>query len=90
MSANTLTNEKLANIERLLIINGKDALNVSECAIFLGITPSRVRHLASERDIPHYKRGGKMYFSKQELQDWMLAERIPTNKEIEAIAMNFQ
>lgn len=90
ISTNTLTNERLANIERLLIINGKDALNVEETAFLLGVTPGRIRHLASDREIPHYKRGGKLYFSKHELFSWMLDERIPTNKEIEAIAMNFQ
>ena len=80
------TNERLERIERLLLIQGREALKVSEAALFLGVSESRLRHLASERRVPYYKQGGSTYFKKSELEDWMLGQRIPTNAEIDAEA----
>lgn len=78
--------DKLCAIEWQLRISQKDALNTEECAQFLGISQDHLRHLANNRDIPHYKCGGKLYFSKKEIDDWRLSERIPTNNEMKEIA----
>ena len=77
---------KLTNIECLIRISNKDALDINECALFLGITTGHLRHLCADKTIPHYKRGGKLFFSKQEIDNWKLAERIPTNEELGVIA----
>lgn len=77
---------KLVEIEQIIRINGKDVLDTNECALYLNITPCHLRHLAMNKDIPYYKKAGKLYFSKSELDEWRLAERIPTNEEVRQIA----
>lgn len=80
------TEERLERIERLLLISAKEALTVPEAALMIGVGESRIRHLASERNIPYYKRGKNLFFSKSELVNWMLQDRIPTNAEIDSKA----
>lgn len=78
--------ERLERIERLMIIGSKSVLDTDEVALLLGISASRVRHLTASRDIPHYKQGTKVFFSKPEIEQWQLAHRIPTNDEIRSRA----
>lgn len=75
--------ERLENIERLIIISSKNALNVGEAALMLGISESRLRHLISEKSIPYYKQGNRTYLKKSELEDWMLQTKVKSNAEIE-------
>lgn len=81
--------ERLERIERLLVISTKEAFNVEEAAMFLGLSASSIRHLVWEKDIPHYKNGSKVFFKKSELEGWMLRGRIPTTEEIEQEAYSY-
>ena len=38
-------------------------------------------NLASKREVPHSKRGGKLIFSETELRAWLLENRQPTRAE---------
>lgn len=78
--------DRLLRIERLVLIGSKDALDTSEVAIMLNLSESRIRHLVSAREIPHYKQGNKTFFSKKEIERWMLSRRVPTNAEIDSLA----
>ncbi|EEX52042.1 DNA binding domain, excisionase family [Prevotella sp. oral taxon 472 str. F0295] len=79
-------NERLARIERLITIGSKNVFTTDEVALLLGISASRVRHLVCDREIPHYRRGNKVYFKKSEIEDWQLSQRVPTNEEINNMA----
>lgn len=83
------TIERLERIERLILLSAKEALTVSEVALMLGISESRVRHLTSEKEIPYYKQGKNTYFKKSEVENWMLKDRIPTNDEIRSKATTY-
>lgn len=88
MAESSITNalmRKLVQIEQIIRINGKDLLSTAECAFYLGVTACHVRHMASNRKIPYYKRNGKLYFSKAELDEWIKAERIPTDFELKQV-----
>lgn len=76
----------LDRIERYMMLNAKEVLNTNEVALMLNVQPGRIRVLVSARDIPHYKKGGKTYFKKSEIENWLLAQRIPTNDEIMSTA----
>lgn len=76
--------ERLLNLERLIISSMKDVLNTEECAVYLGLSVGRVRHLMSERQIPYYKYNGKAYFNKSEINKCLLQDRIETNEEIKS------
>lgn len=75
---------RLERIEQLVLLGAKSVLNTNECALLLGISESRVRHLAQERNIPHYRQGAKLYFKKSEIEQWQTQTRIPTMAEMES------
>lgn len=81
--------ERLQNIEKLIIISSKNALNVKEAAVMLDISESRLRHLVSQKEIPHYKQNSKVFFKKSELEDWMLQTKVKSNYEIQQEAVNY-
>ena len=81
--------ERLERIERLMVIGSKAVLDTKEAALLLNLSESRIRHLVSERNIPHYKQGRTTYFKKSEIEQWQLQHRIPTNDEIRKQAVNY-
>ena len=82
--------ERLERIERLLVIGSKEALNTSEVALMLDVAVQTVRNLMHDKAIPYYKRGGKAYFRKSEIEAWMLkGQRIVSNEEIAAEASTY-
>lgn len=76
--------ERLDRIERLVIMGSKEVLNTSEVAMMLNVAVQTVRNMMHDKAIPYYKRGGKAFFKKSEIESWMLQERIPTNDEIKS------
>jgi excisionase family DNA binding protein len=81
--------EQLDRIETLVRLGAKEVLNVKEVALLLGVSESRIYHLVSSRDIPHYKQGKLVYFKKKEIEEWQLQDRIPTNSEIDSKAATY-
>lgn len=51
--------------------------NVEQAAEFIDLAPQTIYGLTSRNEIPHYKRGKKLYFLKAELVSWMLENRRP-------------
>lgn len=81
--------EQLDRIERLVRVGAKEVLNVEEAALMLGVSKSRIYHLVSSRNIPHYKNGKNVLFKKSEIEEWQLRDRIPTNEEIDSKAATY-
>lgn len=81
--------EQLDRIEKLVRLNSKEVLDVEEVALMLNVSKSRIYHLVSSRNIPHYKQGKKVYFKKSEIEEWKLQDRIPTNAEIDSKASTY-
>lgn len=81
--------ERLDRIERLVIMGSKEVLNTSEVAMMLNVAVQTVRNMMHDKAIPYYKRGGKAFFKKSEIESWMLQERIPTNDEIKSQAATY-
>ena len=65
--------------------NEKNAeiLNINQAADYLSISKATVYGKTSAREIPHFKRGKRLYFKKSDLEKWMTGQRIYTNGEIE-------
>lgn len=89
--------KKLESIESLLVhgeaiipvVSSKELLSVDELADYLSISKSFIYKLTSNREIPHYKPGGKfVYFKKSEIIEWVSKSRIKTEDEIELAAEN--
>lgn len=49
---------------------------LSELAGRLGFKPGRLRTLCKRREIPHYRIGGRLFFSQTEIDQWLAARRL--------------
>lgn len=79
--------QRLERIETLLILSAKEVLSVKEVAALISRSESRVRHLVSQREIPHYKNDkGQVSFRKSEIESWLLGQKIPTAAETYSLA----
>jgi excisionase family DNA binding protein len=61
----------------------KDLLTVEDVSRKLGITKSSVYNLTHMRQIPYFKRGGRIYFDTKELNIWIRSDRRKTIKELQ-------
>lgn len=77
---------RLERIERTLRIGLSRVMDAQACADYLGITLQRVYNMTSCCEIPHYKRGKSVYFSKEEIDRWLLGRKVMTNDELEDCA----
>lgn len=86
--------ERLENIERCLIeINSKEAtrtpetdtlLTISQAASFLNLAKATLYSKVSRQEIPCSKNGKRLYFSKDELTEWIKSGKKLTVAEIKA------
>lgn len=62
----------------------KNVLTFTEASEYTGMSKSYLYKLTASQRIPHYKPIGKLiYFDKEELDTWLLQNRISTTDEIE-------
>jgi excisionase family DNA binding protein len=61
-------------------------LNIKQLSEFIGISQSAIYKKTSDRTIPHYKNGKKLYFNYEEIENWLLTTKISTVQEIEDMA----
>jgi excisionase family DNA binding protein len=61
----------------------KTILNFNEACAYLDVSLSHLYKLTSSRQIPHFcPQGKKLYFKREELDQWLLRNRQTTNQEI--------
>jgi excisionase family DNA binding protein len=86
--------EKLNAIHHLMeeqVVNQKKILNLEEASKFLGISKSDLYKRTSSNGIPFFKPSGKLiYFLREDLENWMLSNRIESNDEISKRVENFK
>ena len=71
-------------------LNTKEVLTSDEAASYMGVSKAYLYKLTMGRKIPHYKPMGKMvYFNRQELEQWLQANRVATDVEISQKAQNY-
>ncbi len=81
---------KLDSIESLLKGRTEKPLTFNEAAEYLGLSKSFLYKLTSSNNIPCYKpEGKKLYFSKSELDSWLLRNPVKTKTEIEQEADDY-
>ena len=85
--------ERLESIEKLLIEQQtlqKQVLNFNETCKYLELSQSHLYKLTSTGTIPHYKPNGKkIYFQREELDHWLLRNRMDSRDEIEQQAADY-
>jgi excisionase family DNA binding protein len=79
----TELDERLSRIEDLLL-SQKTVLTFDEASVYTGLSKSHLYKLTSTGGIPCYKpTGKKLYFEKEELDDWMLRNKKLSQQEID-------
>ena len=67
----------------------KEVLTFKEALALLGVSSSMLYKLTHKRAIPFYKPSGKLiYFKKEDLMNWMLSNKTPSNEEIKNEVLN--
>lgn len=81
--------QRLDDIKRATLIGVKDTLTIEECAMLTGYSVQTLYTFTSKREIPHFKRGNYLYFSKQEVEQWLRSNPIPTVKQSSSEASTY-
>ena len=85
----TELDERLSRIENMLL-SQKTVLNFEEASVYTGLSKSHLYKLTSTGGVPCYKpTGKKLYFDKEELDEWMLRNKKLSQDEIDDKAENF-
>ncbi len=63
-------------IIKTLLLGNKKTLTLEEACEYTGYKLSYMYKLTSRGEIPHYKRGKKVFFDKDELDAWMISNKV--------------
>jgi excisionase family DNA binding protein len=66
-----------------------DILDVKQAADFLRLQVTTLYEKTSLKIIPHFKKGNKLYFKRDELQTWVLDGKVKTNGELQSEAATY-
>jgi len=96
-----LINERLERIENLLkniynkrgdldgCFSGSIVMNTKSVATYLDLSVSCIYKLTCTREIPHSKRGKRLYFDKNEIDKWVMENKCFTKKDIDDLASDY-
>ena len=80
---------QLDEIKRATILGSKDVLNISECSMLTGFSTKTLYKYTSKRIIPYSKHGKNVFFSKKQIENWLMSFSIPTEKELGSLATTY-
>lgn len=66
-----------------------DILDIRQAAEYLKLKINTLYEKTSRRQIPHFKKGNKLYFHLSELQNWITEGKVKTQNEIEGEAATY-
>ena len=66
-----------------------EILDAKQAAIFLLLQISTLYVKTSQKLIPHFKKGNKLYFNRCELEAWVKEGKVKTQDEIQSEAATF-
>ncbi|AXG73514.1 DNA-binding protein [Flavobacterium arcticum] len=74
---------EIKEIKKLLLalnIQQKEILTIEDASQYLGLSTSRLYKMTSNKEIPHYKPGGKkIYLKRLEIDQWITNSRVSTD-----------
>ena len=77
------TSMKNANSPVVVKESLPNVLNLKQASEYVSMSKSAIYKKTSDRTIPHFKQGKKLYFKRSELDDWLTGMKISTKAEIE-------
>jgi excisionase family DNA binding protein len=69
--------------------NIPEILDVKQASDFLRLKITTLYEKTSEKTIPHFKKGNKLYFKRDELDTWVQEGKVSTANEIESQAATY-
>ena len=73
-----------------IISTTKAVLTVDEAARYMGISKSTLYKMMMRKQIPYSQPSGKVaYFDRQELEKWLLSNRVATADELQDMAQAY-
>ena len=81
--------QRLDRLETLTALSAKNVLDINDTAELTGYSVKYLRLLIAKREIPHYRRGNRLFFNREEVEGWMMGTRIPTKEEMNIKAMGY-
>ena len=85
-----VTEKVLAGLSGVLQPKPADRyLNLIEAAAFLNLKPASIYNKIASRELPHIKRGNRLYFLESDLREYLNGGRQMTAAEVEAAAANY-
>lgn len=81
--------EKLDELKGLALLGTKRVLTLEDAALLTGYSKPSLYRMTSQREIPHSKRGGKVFFDREQLEAWLLEGRVATTADIEQQANTY-
>lgn len=81
--------EAIIDMKRSMIVMMKKVWSVKDLALVLGISESRVRHMAAANVIPTYKQNGSLFFKREEIEAWQTKNRTASRDEINSEAATY-
>lgn len=60
----------------------EDFISIEQAAQLLGLAKGTLYQKCHKREIPYFKRGSLLFFSKKELEKWIMDGRVPTKEEL--------
>ena len=65
-----------------VIKSASEIMNLKQASDFMGLAPQTLYGYTSKRTIPHYKKGKKIYFKREELMEWLTQSKRKTTNEL--------
>lgn len=85
--------ESLTEIINEQGINGQaqtpDILNIKQASEYLHLKLNTLYEKTSQKIIPHFKKGNKLYFHKAELKAWVTEGKVKTVAELQSEAASY-
>ena len=72
---------RLDRLEQAMALT-KNVLTIADVAMLTGYTVKYLRLLIARHELTYYRRGNRIFFNRNEVEDWMMCQRIPSNDEI--------
>ena len=77
--------EKIANNSPRL----PEILNIKQVSEFLHLAVASIYEKTSQKQIPHFKKGNRLYFNRIEIEAWIQEGKVKTANEIESQAITY-
>lgn len=83
--------KELQEIKRYTLLQAKQVLNMNDAVLLTGLSKPRLYALTSTHKIPFYKspEGRSIYFSREELNEWMLSRKFESESDIQRRAIEY-